>query len=112
MEGGWPLNLGACGSPAQTTLLSSAGGSARTTRNAWRVEEDFIDAILQGGNAYHSDDGVLYMQFTEIIQVNLRGRKVALMSFSRAEQVRSTSIHCWALSSSSIGGFFLCRRDG
>ena len=47
-------------------------------RNAWRVEEDFIDAILQGRAVTHThfDDGVRYMQFTEAVQVGLaEGRK-------------------------------------
>ena len=81
MEGGSAIELG------RVWIAGSDDASYRPLevpelpRNAWRVEEDFIDAILQGRAVTHThfDDGVRYMQFTEAVQVSLaEGRKVAL----------------------------------
>lgn len=47
----------------------------------WRVEQDFVDAILDGAPVTHTSfaDGVRYMEFTEAVTLSLReGRRVDL----------------------------------
>ena len=81
MEGGSAIE------PGRVWIAGSGDTSYRQLevpelpRNGWRVEEDFVDAILQERPVTHThfDDGVLYMQFTEAVQVSLsEGRKVVL----------------------------------
>ena len=47
----------------------------------WRVEEEFVEAILDGKPVTHTNfsDGVKYMEFTEAVQTSIReGRRVDL----------------------------------
>ena len=86
-KGSFKMEGGSAIEPGRVWIAGSDDASYRPLevpelpRNAWRVEEDFIDAILQGRAVTHThfDDGVRYMQFTEAVQVSLaEGRKVAL----------------------------------
>jgi len=47
----------------------------------WRVEQEFVDAILNGSPVTHTSfaDGVKYMEFTEAVQISMReARRVDL----------------------------------
>ena len=69
-------------------LVAGAGDSAlkpleipASARGGWRVEEEFVEAILQGTPVTRTSfaDGVKYMEFTEAVNVSLReGRAVDL----------------------------------
>lgn len=54
---------------------------AQSKEGGWRVEQEFVDAILTGSPITHTNftDGVKYMEFTEAVQVSIReARRVDL----------------------------------
>ena len=54
---------------------------AQGKEGGWRVEQEFVDAILTGSPITHTNfaDGVKYMEFTEAVQISLReARRVDL----------------------------------
>jgi len=86
-KGSFKMEGGSAIEPGRVWIAGAGDTSYRPlevpelSRNGWRVEEDFVDAILQGHPVTHThfDDGVRYMQFTEAVQVSLaEGRKVVL----------------------------------
>ena len=50
-------------------------------QGGWRVEEDFVEAVLQGRPVTHTSfaDGIRYMEFTEAVNISMsEGRRVDL----------------------------------
>ncbi|MSU71876.1 MAG: Gfo/Idh/MocA family oxidoreductase [Opitutus sp.] len=70
-------------------LIAGAGDSAlkplelpADPRGGWRVEEEFVEAILQGTPVTRTSfaDGVKYMEFTEAVNLSLRERRAVPLS--------------------------------